>query len=65
MVPETGVEPASLAAHGPKPCVSANSTTRALTFIHCTAAGSGFNLLTAILRREHVVRFAVLVHAGE
>jgi hypothetical protein len=54
MVPETGVEPASLAAHGPKPCVSANSTTRAHTFIHCTAAGSGFNLLTACSKRSGV-----------
>lgn len=29
VVPGTGLEPARLAAHGPKPCVYANSTTPA------------------------------------
>jgi hypothetical protein len=29
MVPGTGLEPARLAAHGPKPCASANSAIRA------------------------------------
>ena len=29
MVPETGLEPASLATHAPKACVSTNFTTRA------------------------------------
>ena len=32
MVPTKGVEPLSLAAHGPEPCASANSATSAGTF---------------------------------
>ena len=30
VVPSRGFEPLRLAAHGPKPCVSANFTTRAI-----------------------------------
>ena len=33
MVPGTGLEPAHLAVHGPKPCASANSAIRASCFI--------------------------------
>lgn len=35
-MPGTGLEPARLAAHGPKPCASANSAIRA--HMHCTPA---------------------------
>ena len=34
-MPVGGFEPPSLAAHGPKPCVSANFTTPAICSIHC------------------------------
>ena len=35
VVPGTGLEPARLSAHGPKPCASANSAIPALVSYHC------------------------------
>jgi hypothetical protein len=44
MVPGTGLEPARLAAHGPKPCASANSAIRAWDQYKATS----FELMAAL-----------------